>query len=707
MQVGARRAGVLLFLSLSKLLAQGTTPAETMNPQPYQRPEACLPCHQRQYDELASAVKAGYRSVSPLMNGLELASNFLTGGLLRPVYSDSTKVAADGTPLRSNFISTPSFTNVNQVQAGFCFGCHNPHIELMGDNPATRAVPELPGTLTQFQPDQIRPLRDYELVDSNGQQVLPATPGGPPPPGALPSLGAAAITCDLCHNMTGPDLNRSFQHDGFANMGLDLLPSMDKVGPFSFPVAPKNGFHVASHDPNRINFLRSSAFCNSCHDVRVPGNGSLTHEEHDINPGGENVHYFRLENLSTEWQTGPYNSTNNPFNQIVRCQDCHMSTFPLGGNSTYQIGNLTVTSPTPGNFYQDYAAVPGVSTDGGYPLQTRPVVNHYFTGVDVPLMNTPELQARLGSYHPDVNQPGVDTHGAPNALSTRRQALLDAAVRIDLGTTDATVKAGQKFTVRASAVALTGHRFPAGFSQERTAYIQLTVTDNAGLLLYQSGYQVDKPHPETGETSSDGNLDDEDLEHIHAIVDPGTRSVPYAPGAAENGHRNQLFELGPDSGPEARVFEGAPEGLVLFRNELTHVYLPGESLGRQDANGNPVVATAPHFEETFSAAFANSVDNFRSLAPLRPTTYPYEIQLPSTEELKLLGIQKIQSPLHVHAQINFEHFPPLFLRFLTRTTGANGPAGRDFQMLDEQTIDQFLVTIRGIASADTSVQVLP
>ena len=31
-------------------------------------PEKCLPCHQRQYDELRSAVKAGYRSVSPLMN---------------------------------------------------------------------------------------------------------------------------------------------------------------------------------------------------------------------------------------------------------------------------------------------------------------------------------------------------------------------------------------------------------------------------------------------------------------------------------------------------------------------------------------------------------------------------------------------------------------------------------------------------------------
>src|SRR5580698_10060304 len=110
MQTGAKLAGVFL-LSMPGLFAQ-TSPAETMLPQPYQRPEACLPCHQRQYNELASAVKSGYRNVSPLMNGLELASNFLTGGLLRPVYGDSSKVASDGTPLRSNMASTPSFTNV-------------------------------------------------------------------------------------------------------------------------------------------------------------------------------------------------------------------------------------------------------------------------------------------------------------------------------------------------------------------------------------------------------------------------------------------------------------------------------------------------------------------------------------------------------------------------------------------------------------------
>ena len=692
---------ILVIPLLLPLLHGQSSPPDsvlTMNPQPYQRPEKCLPCHQRQYDELRSAVKSGYRNVSPLMNGLELASNFLNGGLLRPVYGDSSRVAVDGTPLKSNLASTPSFTNVTQAQSGFCLTCHNPHVELIGEDPTKREVPELSGTGADFRPDLIRPLRDYHMVDGSGQQILPSDLGGPPPPGAQPSLGAAGITCDLCHNVTGPDMNRSVQHDGFANMSLSLLPSIDKVGPFLFPVTPKSGFHVASGDPTRIAFLRSAALCNACHDVRVPGAGSLTAEEHDINPGGEKVTYFRLENLSTEWQTGPYNSANNPFGKVVRCQDCHMSSFPFSGNSTYQIGDLKVTSPTPGVFPTDYAAVPGVSTDLDYPLQKRPVVTHYFTGVDVPILDTGSLRARLGSSYPDPHQDGVDSHGLPNALASRRAELLKAAVRISLSHTDTTATAGQPFLVRAEAVSLTGHRFPAGFSQERTAYIELTVKDDNGVLLYQSGYQVDKPHPETGETAPDGNLDDEDLEHLHAVVDPGRAGAPYQPGPAGNGHTNQVYELGPDAGPETRAYIGAPHGLVLFRNELTRIFLPGDSLGRND-----VALDRPHFEEVFSASFANAVDNYRSLAPLRPTTYRYEIQLPGAVEQQALGIQ-LKGPLHVHAQINFEHFPPLFLRFLARTTGPAGPAGHDLQLVNEQSIDTFLVNIKNIASDDFTVE---
>jgi hypothetical protein len=677
-----------------------STPVE-FRAQTYQPPSSCLPCHQRQYDELHSSVKSGYRNVSPLFNGLEFSSNLLAGGALRPVYGDSTLTLPDGTLLNSNMFTTPVLTKTRQVQAGFCFTCHNAHIEKMGEDPNKREVPQLAGIGVDFRPELLRPLRDYVMVDANGTQVIPNEVGGYPPAGVHPSLGAAGITCDFCHNVTGPDINRSFQRDGFANMSLKLAESVEKIGPFLQPVAVKGNFHVSSNDQTKIDFLRSSALCNACHDVRVPNN-NLTAEEHNTNPGGETVKYYRLENLSTEWQTGLYNSTNNPFGKVIRCQDCHMSLYPFGGNSTYKVGDLNITSPTPAVFASNYAAVPGVATDNNAPLSKRPVVNHYFTGIDVPLLSAQELRDRLGSSYPDPYETGTDEYGIPKALSDRREALLKAAVRIGLDHTDPVASVGAPLKVKLEAVALTGHRFPAGFSQERTAYVELTVKDDNGFLLYQSGYVVDKPHPQTGEMAPDGNLDDEDIEHVQAVVDPGRKTATYAPGADTNGHRNLVFQAGPDNGPEARVFAGEPTGLVLFRNELTRVFLPGETIGRTDINGNPVVATTPHFEESFSASFANSVDNFRSLPPLKPRMYEYDVHLPTQAELTELGVT-LKGPLHVHAQVNFEHFPPLFVRFLAAATGPNGPTGHDVHLLNEGVIDSYLKNVRNIASADITV----
>ena len=699
--------GTLIMPSFAQTPTGNPAEAASFRDQDYQRPTNCLPCHQRQYDELRSSVKSGYRNVSPLFNGLEVSGNLLSGGLLRPVYGDSVTqipgpTAGSTITLNTNMFTSHPLAVTREVQAGFCFTCHNPARERQGEDPLQREVPELvPNVAANFQPELLRPLRDYHLVDANGNQVIPAQIGGDPPPGTFASTAADGITCDTCHNVSGPDLNRSFRADGFANASLVIDHSIEKVGPFARAVDVKGQFHVASNDPDKIAFLRSGAFCNACHDVRLPIFNYTSGEKnvHD----GTNVNFFRLENLSTEWQIGPYNSTSNPFGKVVRCQDCHMSMFPFGGNSTYQVGDMTVTSPTPGVFAQDYAAVPGVSTEGNFPLQKRAVVNHYFTGVDVPLLTLDELRSRLGSNYPDVFDPAVDGHGVPKSLEARRTALLKAAIRIGLDKTDQTAQVGQQFNVRVEAVSLTGHRFPAGFSQERTTYIQLNVTDDNGFLLYQSGYVVDKPHPNTGEIAPDGNLDDEDIEHVHAVVNPGKHIVPYATGPANNGHTNSVFESGPDNGPDSRVYTGAPEGLVLFRNELTRIFVPGDQLGRNGADGKPVVLKSGiHFEETFSASFANSVDNFRSLPALRPTVYRYQIQLPTVDELAAMGVE-LKGPLHVHAQVNYEHFQPLFVRFLAQTTGPDGPTGHDMHLNDERRIDTLLENITNLTSSDLTV----
>ena len=735
----------------------------------------CKACHARQYFELKTGTMSGYRNVSPLFNGLEVSGNFITGGLLRPVYADSKKLLPNGQPFNTNNYTSPQYTNVLQAAAGFCYTCHQALNEKNGDDPDNRDVPEIDTGLS-FRPDLLRPLRDYNIVDANGNRDLPATPGGPVPDGDGGGLGANGITCDTCHDTAGPDLRRSFQGDGFGNMSQLLNTTTEKVGQFLFAIAPANNFHVPSINQAKIDFLKTSASCNSCHDVRVPMvdlPGDLQHKESAINSGGNSViTYYRLENLSTEWQTGPLSTTMNPFGKVVHCQDCHTSLFPYTDNMTVQAGDMKVTMPKFGVFPMNYAASNGpitckdrngravgnpclspdapqdppmvnldttitTSTPGGFPLPLRQVSNHYFTGVDVPLMDFCDEASRIGS---DLAPPGTaggyqgvdadDTgltdpctggdptvsssyqvgydhgtkneYGIPRTITDRRIALLNAAVRMTLRSTDQQASLGGTFTVRAEAVALTGHRFPAGLSQERTTYIQLSVTDANGFLLYQSGYQVDKPHPEMMEMAPDTNLDDEDLENVHASIDPGRHTAVYTPGPATNGGLNELYEAGPDDGPEERVYAGSEEGLVLFKNDLIRIFQPGESLGRNDAKGNPIIATTAHYEEVFSADVNNTVDNFRSLPPYQPRTFRYKIKLPTQDELSKMGV-RIQGPLQVHAQINYEHFPPRLPRFVARTTGPDGPSGQDMGLMSEDQMDAYLRNVTNIASDDFTV----
>jgi hypothetical protein len=907
-----------------------TTGAE----QDFQRIEACATCHERQYQQTLQSVKSGYRAISPLFNGLELAGNFLAQGALeqqairnnlRPVYQ------SDAPPdvRQTNMITSEGgYQNANELRAGFCVGCHDGSVLLQGEDPDEREIPTWEGL---FGPpddkgfrviENVRPLRDYHFTNEDGEQILPDKPGGPPPAGAIPSRGSQGVGCDHCHNVQGPDTTRSVKGDGLANMNHMVEGTRIKVGPFddAFPVGrlPSDGpdadlyppddqdnFHSASTNPSRIGYMRSADFCGACHDVRVPVANLVVPESNDFG-----VQYYRLENLNTEWNTQAYalpdeDFSQNPFGEVVRCQDCHMSLYPYGGDATYPVTDpesgrtFQITSPRPGVFPDDLAAS-GANPTGADPpasaeeiLPVRQVTTHYFTGIDVPLAYTDcetaceqygrcgecigEMRERLGDARVDIFEGGVDEHGVPNSLDQRRTDLLEASTRVYLDLSDQEAKLGETLHVRPTAIALTGHNFPSGFSQERTTWIKLTVSAALGegsdldctprspfvhnygvclknitqtcltdsdcpgdvcggrcsngfetcltaqdcsganpvcdraqsqfctpegeFILYQSGYKIDKPHPETGEMAPDGNLNDEDLGHVTAIVNPFN-------------HNNEIFEEGSDNGPVARIFEGEPSGLVLFRNELLRIYsaqfilegdcagfaesqcvrshdafcqvgtsyFPGSAgqCGQEGAVGfaageivrirgdaacvqtvtaddgscptevsceirGPVGGARRNprsgecmaqvlEEETFSAGAASTVDNWRALPPLDPKTYLYEIELPTREELESSGVE-LEGSLRVRAAIQFQHFPPLFLRFIARVGGSvpyqippygmpafvipvaqeaplgghdnavgrRGPADKDTGLMDEKRIDDLMRAIRDISTAEISI----
>ncbi len=382
-------------------------------------------------------------------------------------------------------------------------------------------------------------------------------------------IGRHGLSCDFCHQVSHPDLDASPDGDGIANASFVMRTGDVKFGPIADPVL--SPFHNAQYS----DYLRSSEFCGSCHDVRLNGEDAVTDEP-----------LLRLENLFTEWREGPYSTTANPLGRVVSCQDCHMSAYPY---------------EAPGTYFQDRAA-----TYGNPPL--RRVSSHYFSGVDIALVDFPGQASQ-----------GADSHGMPIGQVDRRRDLLQVACAIKIEVDDMSADT-RVLPVRVGVRNVgAGHNVPSGFSQERQVWIELVVTDATGETVYESGYLIDKAHPESGEMSADGSLDDEDLENFHADIDPATMEA--------------VISLGPDH--DQRPAKNL--GLKNFGNRFRRIGVAGD-------------------EEVLSPFLANHMDNGHSVPPLETVWTRYDVPLPAS----------VAGPVQVSARLRFRAFPPHFLRTLAR-----------------------------------------
>ncbi len=410
-------------------------------------------------------------------------------------------------------------------------------------------------------------------------------------------VAAHGLSCDFCHQVAHADMAASLLGDGIANAAFVLTPGFLKYGPFSQPVA------TSTHDSSPSDFVRSAEFCGTCHDVRLPGTDAATGEP-----------FLRLENAFTEWQQGPYASADNPYGRVVTCQDCHMSAYP------YQ---------PPGTYFEDQTAALADA-----PL--REVSTHYFTGVDVALVDFP---GQSGSE--------LDSHSLPAAQAQRRADLLRAACTLELDAPD-TVQPGDILPITIAVTNVgAGHHVPTGFSQERQMWIELVVSDATGALIYQSGDLLDQPHPETGENTADGSLDDEDLQNLIGSIDPVTLEADIVPG------------------PDADQRPAVNLGLANFGNEFKRMTPDGT-------------------HEVLIPFLANHMDNSHSIPPLQTARVPYDVPLPAT----------VQSPLHISARLRFRAFPPRFLRTLAQARP---------DLVDEELVDRNRIVDMAEAERDTNV----
>jgi hypothetical protein len=160
--------------------------------------------------------------------------------------------------------------------------------------------------------------------------------------------------------------------------------------------------------------------------------------------------------------------------QPAGCADCHMSLYPgvcvPGGSGGEGCPSGTRFEPRkPGE-----RAVNRVAAGS---LQAKRVSSHYFTSVDVPL-----AEAFPDAFAEDTT---LDAAGQPLGLKWRRDALLRRTFEVTL---DGPRRSGDRLEIPVRILNVgAGHRVPAGFSQEREIWIEMTVKDARGAVVYQVG----------------------------------------------------------------------------------------------------------------------------------------------------------------------------------------------------------------------------
>jgi hypothetical protein len=237
-------------------------------------------------------------------------------------------------------------------------------------------------------------------------------------------IGLLGVQCDSCHGIS--------KDPGLVSGDFPLEPSRTKYGPFGSGL---NGDHKAKrnsfHRSVQSDYIQSSEFCGSCHDVITP-------------PG------LRVEETYSEWKQSVYAEKG------IKCQDCHMRTLPGKPDQKKVNGPAAIMA--------------------GVHLTERELSNHAMTGVDYHLID----------YFPYADNPGE------NARIQRDY--MQEVYELHKGTAKMEVEApnsvtpGSEFQV---AVHVTntgaGHNLPSGFTPERQMWIEIYVRDGEGKLLFVSG----------------------------------------------------------------------------------------------------------------------------------------------------------------------------------------------------------------------------
>jgi hypothetical protein len=231
----------------------------------------------------------------------------------------------------------------------------------------------------------------------------------------------------------------------------------------------------------KLDQMSTSGFCATCHDVNL-------------------VNGFRLEEAFSDFKTSPASRNG------VTCQDCHMGVEP-GKNSGYARGPAAIV--------------------GGKPTKLRKRTNHMFAGPDYSVIHpgifphnpdaaelatirewlSYDYEAGWGTDEFEKNLPADykfprrwtsadDRYDARDILADnltlleeieiQRRQVLKEGYRLEDVIVERADQSGIKFKVEV-ANGTDGHSVPTGFDAERLVFLQVTLTDQNGIVVFKSG----------------------------------------------------------------------------------------------------------------------------------------------------------------------------------------------------------------------------
>ncbi len=201
-----------------------------------------------------------------------------------------------------------------------------------------------------------------------------------------------------------------------------------KYGPFKDAVSP---FHKTAYSELHAR----GEMCGMCHDVNHAHNT------------------MAIENTYSEWRTGPYN-TGDPATTVT-CQDCHMRQTP-----EFPSTGSTVRPDVPG-----YAAPKEMGAK-----ERKHIWQHYFVGGNL------AVTALLG-FNPQARMAeGRLGHSVTVEFTGNANAVKGGLYRLPVKVTNSGA----------------GHYLPTGLTFVREMWLDVTLTDNKGAVIFRSGDLDDK-----------------------------------------------------------------------------------------------------------------------------------------------------------------------------------------------------------------------